>query len=66
MKIAFFGASGMLGTPVANRLVQDGYELKALLRNVNKSSLTQACELIQGDLRDIDAVRKTIAGCHAI
>ncbi|MEL7122362.1 MAG: NAD(P)H-binding protein [Bacteroidota bacterium] len=66
MKIAFFGASGMLGTPVANRLAQDGHELKALLRNVKTSSLPQACEIIQGDLKDIDAVRKTILGCNAI
>ncbi len=36
MKIAFIGATGMLGKPVARQLIADGYALNLIGRNENK------------------------------
>jgi uncharacterized protein YbjT (DUF2867 family) len=59
-KIAFIGATGMLGKPVAAQLVNAGFEVSALVRDSAraKKDLPEGIELVKGDLKnagDIDA-----------
>lgn len=68
MKIAFFGATGMLGKPVARELLAAGHELVALVRDEAKAKALYPVErisFVRGDLRDEAAVIKTMAGADA-
>jgi uncharacterized protein YbjT (DUF2867 family) len=62
-KIAFIGATGMLGKPVASELLKAGFEVSALVRDPvkAKSDLPSGIELVKGDLKnagDVDAFFK--------
>ena len=68
MKILLVGATGTLGRQIAKKAVQDGHEVRCIVRNPRKASFLQewGCELTKGDLlrkedisyslQDIDAV----------
>jgi len=64
MKIAMIGATGMLGRPVVNELIAAGNELSILVRNRAKAEnmFGQNVRYIAGDLREIDSVKKLLAG----
>jgi nucleoside-diphosphate-sugar epimerase len=66
MKIAMFGATGMLGLPVAQRLIQDGNELTALVRRGKEKEVPKGCRVIIGDLKNEDDIRKTVSSCEGI
>lgn len=54
-KIAFVGATGMIGKPVAHALVDAGYSVSALVRNVEKARkvLPESIQFVQGDLENL-------------
>jgi uncharacterized protein YbjT (DUF2867 family) len=58
-KIAFIGATGMLGKPVATQLAKNGFEVHCLVRSRKKSEgLPPEIKIAEGDLKnqnDIDA-----------
>ncbi len=58
MKIAFFGASGMLGRPVAERLLIDGYQIRALVRSGEEPHVPKRCEVVAGDLKNTRDIEK--------
>lgn len=71
MKILLLGGNGLLGHNVLKQLLQQGYEVHALLRNVsalctegfsNKESLT----LFEGSLLDDRMLQKAAQGCEGI
>jgi uncharacterized protein YbjT (DUF2867 family) len=66
MKIAFFGASGMLGRPVAERLLIDGYQIRALVRSGKETHVPKGCEVVAGDLKNTRDIEKALNGCEAI
>lgn len=66
MKIAFFGATGMLGFSVAERLLQDGYPLKTLVRSGKENHVPKGCEIVKGDLKNTGDIEKALNGCEAI
>jgi len=37
-KIAFIGATGMLGQPVAKMLLEEGFQVRALVRDLDKAA----------------------------
>ena len=63
MKVLVTGATGFVGSHLAEALIRDGYEVRALVRPT--SSLARLknlnIEIVNGDIRDFDAVslRKT-------
>jgi uncharacterized protein YbjT (DUF2867 family) len=67
-KIAFFGATGMLGKPVLNEFIKNGYEITALTRDLEKaqSLFPEKVNWIQGDLRENEKVEETIKGTELI
>ncbi len=67
-KIAFFGATGLIGRPVLEELVKAGFEIKALVRDQNKISqnLASKIQIIQGDLQNIADIEKTLEGTESV
>jgi nucleoside-diphosphate-sugar epimerase len=62
------GATGFIGGRLAAKLRERGDEVVALVRNPDKASgLQQAgVELIEGDLGDVDAIRRGCEGADAV
>jgi len=66
--ILIIGASGRLGGIVARRLLADGQPVRALSRTPAKlAALSSAgAEVLAGDLRDPDSLRRACEGVEAI
>jgi len=67
-KIAFFGATGMLGKPVLQELVKSGYHVKALCRNLSRAQafFPEGVEWIQGDLADHDRIELVLKDADTV
>jgi predicted dehydrogenase/nucleoside-diphosphate-sugar epimerase len=68
-RVLVTGGTGFIGCRVAELLAdRDGYEVRALVHNPgNASRLARLpVEMLQGDLRDAEAVAQAVAGCDAI
>lgn len=63
-KIAFIGATGMIGLPVAKALASKGFHLTALVRDTKKAEklLPTTITLIQGDLRNTHDIETLLQG----
>jgi uncharacterized protein YbjT (DUF2867 family) len=66
--ILVVGATGMLGAPVAQRLVQDGYQVRLLVRDQARAEqqLGSRFEYVQGSVDDEARVRTALAGCSGV
>lgn len=66
--ILVIGATGMLGAPVAERLLREGYRVRALVRNPEaaRQRLGQHVEYASGDVRDESQVRAALRGCAGV
>lgn len=66
--ITVIGATGMLGKPVTEVLVNEGFSLKALVRDLDKakSRLPGSVELIQGNIRNIDDLKQAFRGSQGV
>ncbi len=62
------GATGRIGRRVINRLVDQGQEVRALVRNKEKAEmiLPDGTELVIGDLGDEDVIRAATEGATSI
>jgi len=62
-KIAIIGATGMLGKPVVEAFIRQGYVVTALVRNLShaKSTLPEGVRLIQGDIRQTEDIKTLLA-----
>ncbi|MBT1697474.1 NAD(P)H-binding protein [Fulvivirgaceae bacterium PWU4] len=62
-KIAFIGATGMLGKPVARELVNAGFTVTALVRDEDKArQLPGSIRCMRGDIRDAAALDALMTG----
>jgi len=58
-KLLFIGASGMLGKPVAKELINAGYNVTLLARDINKmQQLFPNAKIIQGNVMDKAGLKK--------
>jgi len=66
--IAFIGATGLLGMPVANALVAAGYNLTALVRNPSEERCRQLqnVRLIPGNMNNPVDLNKLLTGQDAV
>src|SRR5579875_344333 len=62
------GANGFVGAHVARALVSEGETVRALVReNADLRALEGLeCELVRGDLRDREAVKRAVRGCTEV
>lgn len=67
-KVLVIGATGMLGRPVALELQKAGYEVYALVRNLEKAKnlLSSEIQLVQGDLQDEESIVSALDGMDAV
>lgn len=63
-KVLITGGTGFVGSAVAIALRESGYELRALVRASSpRSHLAElGAEIVEGDIRDANAVRRAMAG----
>ncbi|MGH2756188.1 MAG: NAD-dependent epimerase/dehydratase family protein [Actinomycetota bacterium] len=67
MRAFITGGTGFIGGHVARKLRARGDDVVALVRTPSKASELSAlgCELVQGDLNDVDTLRKGLAGADS-
>lgn len=75
-KVLVTGAGGFIGSHLVERLVNAGASVRAFIRYNSRADpgllrmaspeTVSKLELIGGDLRDLDAVRKAIEGCEYV
>ena len=68
MKVFVTGGTGFIGGEVVRQLRARGDDVACLVRTPEKAAkLTElGCELIGGDLSDVEALRKGMEGCDAL
>ncbi|HKJ40823.1 MAG TPA: NAD(P)H-binding protein, partial [Sunxiuqinia sp.] len=61
-QLSVIGATGKLGIPMIHRLIQQGIEVTAIVRNVEKANETLPAEvkLVEGDLKDVDSLNRAL------
>ena len=67
-KILVLGATGTLGQPTTRRLKQDGFQVRIMVRDVDKahSLFDQSVEILQGDVTEQSNLEKAIQGCAGV
>ena len=67
MKILFIGATGMLGKPVAEQLIQSGFDVTLLARDTAKAqTLFPKAKVVKGDVFDKSTLLKAFAQMDAV
>ena len=66
MTILVTGATGQVGRQVVAQLVQRGAKVRALVRDVAKADFPASVEVVQGDLLDVDALRRALSGVSTL
>jgi NADH dehydrogenase len=68
MKVALIGGTGFVGSYLVAELVQRGHQPVLLVRPGSESKVVQQekCILVSGDVKDRQAVHKSMAGCEAV
>lgn len=66
--IAILGGTGMLGAPVVRQMLADGFALRLLARDPQKvkTLFGDAVDVATGDVTDVTAVERALAGCDAV
>ena len=58
MTILVTGATGKVGNQVVQQLVKRGADIRALVRDPAKANFPASVGIVQGDLLDVDALRR--------
>ncbi|MFN2564599.1 MAG: SDR family oxidoreductase [Gemmatimonadaceae bacterium] len=66
--ILVIGGTGALGAPVVRRLVEDGYQVRVLVRGEASARLLfgGAVQYVRGDVRDGASVARALGGCAGV
>jgi uncharacterized protein YbjT (DUF2867 family) len=67
-KILVLGGTGMLGSPAARRLQADGFEVRLLARDPEKTraQFDDSFEVVAGDVADMDSLGQALQGCDGV
>lgn len=66
MKVLLLGATGLLGHNVLLRLVDEGHQVRALVRCAEGLKLKDLCEVREGSPLDYEVLREAAVGCDAV
>ncbi|USH00415.1 SDR family NAD(P)-dependent oxidoreductase [Thermococcus argininiproducens] len=73
MKILVTGGAGFIGSHLVDRLMEEGYEVRVLddlsagsLENLKKWINHERFEFMQGDMRDLEILKKAVDGVDAV
>ena len=67
-KILVLGGTGMLGAPVARRLQADGFEVRLMVRDLEKARglFGDSFEIIAGEVADLGSLEQALKGCQGV
>ena len=69
MPVLVTGASGFIGAHVVCQLLDRGFSVRAMLRDVSLSEIlpeNENLEIVQGDLFDVESLRSAVSGCEDV
>lgn len=68
MKALVTGATGFLGSHIAERLAQRGEHVRALVRPTSKTAFLESLgvELVQGDVTDVESLAPALSGVDVV
>jgi uncharacterized protein YbjT (DUF2867 family) len=66
--ILVVGATGLIGTPVARRLLDDGHQVRLLVRDAGRATalLGDGFEYVEGSVTDTEAVDRAVRGMTGV
>lgn len=65
--IALFGATGMVGSELMKRLIEEGHSVKVLVRDPSKLSFIHSnVTIVKGDILDLTEVEQCIIGTEIV
>lgn len=66
-KIALIGGTGKVGRHIASRALENGYQVRMLVRNPGKLTLRDArIELVEGNVQNFEDIQKLLNGCQIV
>ena len=67
-KVLLTGGTGLVGSSLGHELVRQGRKVRALVRSLErgKAALPMECELFEGDITDIESLRRAIQDCSVV
>lgn len=66
-KIALLGATGKAGKYLVNQLLENGYSVKALIRDPKNYALTHPLlEIVEGDIKEFETAVDLLTGCDVV
>ncbi len=66
MRIAVLGATGRTGRPLVEELLRRGHHVVAVVRDPAGTGVPDGVEVVPGDVRDADVLRRAVAGADAV
>lgn len=67
MKVAIFGATGIVGAAITKQALEQGHEVTILTRDSRKVKIRDnRLSIVEGDVTDRETVRKVLAGREAV
>ena len=69
MPVLVTGASGFIGAHVVCQLLERGFSVRAMLRDVSLSEMfpeNEKLEIVQGDLFDVESLKSAVSGCEDV
>jgi dihydroflavonol-4-reductase len=66
VRVFVTGGTGFVGKPTVGRLVEDGHEVRCLVRRTSRTGELEelGCELAHGDVTDKESVLEAVRGCE--
>lgn len=67
IKVAVLGATGKAGKYLLKELLNQGYQVKSLIRNPSLYPISHpAMEIVGGDIKDLDTARLLVKDCEVV
>lgn len=66
-RIAIIGGTGKVGRHIAAKALQNGYQVRMLVRNPSKLTYNdERIEIVVGDVQNLDALHTLLKGCQVV